>query len=398
MFKSYRALYALPVVAALLLSACAVNRQGNNFKFGIDVDELTASTLQEFQLGTARGVLRRTQQNLVQIKLYDRMKLIDLGQLSTVRIGDAVRFPAHDLILVHVPTAHCPYAYRLYQLSGYEVGMWNLNDIAGRCSMPLSFSADAQSWVAQQQSVPNPVAWAWSNGQLVSGPLPRAPGADTATANLPRNGVGTIEGSFQRGDAASGAVAPGTVMSGTAAPGAARSGTVSSAGMSGTSAPGVGTPGADTPGSAPQGVATSGGATPASATAGATAPVANTRPAAGMRFETADGAASRASTGSTAPRDSAASATASASASASGAAMATATATAAASASAPAAGPASAPARAASTPAPRASAPAGTLKRVDSGSYARLPDASSATVVPPTRIILRNSNGEGAAQ
>jgi len=35
---------------------------------------------------------------------------------------------------------------------------------------------------------------------------------------------------------------------------------------------------------------------------------------------------------------------------------------------------------------------------VDSGSYARLPDASSATVVPPTRIILRNSNGEGATQ
>lgn len=323
MFKSYRALYALPVVAALLLSACAVNRQGNNFKFGIDVDELTASTLQEFQLGTARGVLRRTQQNQVQIKLYDRMKLIDLGQLSTVRIGDAVRFPAHDLILVHVPTAHCPYAYRLYQLSGYEVGMWNINDIAGRCSMPLSFSADAQSWVAQQQSVPNPVAWAWSNGQLVSGPLPRAPGADNATANLPRNGAGTIEGSFQRGDAASGA-----------------------------------------------------------ATTGATGPAANTRPAAGMRFETADGAASRAGTGSTAPRDSATSAAGSASAAA----------------AAPAVGTASAPARAASTPAPRASAPAGTLKRVDSGSYARLPDASSATVVPPTRIILRNSNGEGAAQ
>ncbi|WP_026637838.1 hypothetical protein SR858_03435 [Duganella zoogloeoides] len=322
MLKSYRALYALPVVAALLLSACAVNRQGNNFKFGIDVDELTASTLQEFQLGTARGVLRRTQQNQVQIKLYDRMKLIDLGQLSTVRIGDAVRFPAHDLILVHVPTAHCPYAYRLYQLSGYEVGMWNINDIAGRCSMPLSFSADAQSWVAQQQSVPNPVAWAWSNGQLVSGPLPRAPGSDNATANLPRNGAGAIEGGFQRGDSASGAAAPGA------------------------------------------------------ATTGATGPAANTRPAAGMRFETADGAASRAGSGagtsSTAPRDSAASA------------------------SSPAQGPA--PARAASTPAPRASAPAGTLKRVDSGSYARLPDASSATVVPPTRIILRNSNGEGATQ
>lgn len=369
MFKSYRALYALPVVAALLLSACAVNRQGNNFKFGIDVDELTASTLQEFQLGTARGVLRRTQQNQVQIKLYDRMKLIDLGQLSTVRIGDAVRFPAHDLILVHVPTAHCPYAYRLYQLSGYEVGMWNLNDIAGRCSMPLSFSADAQSWVAQQQSVPNPVAWAWSNGQLVRGPLPRAPGADNATANLPRNGAGTIEGSFQRGDAASGAVAPGTVMSGTAAPGAARSGTISGAG---------------TPGSATQGVATSGSTTPGSATAGATVPGANTRPAAGMRFETADGATSRAGAGSTAPRDSAASAAGSA--------------LAAASPSAPAPGTASAPARAASTPAPRASTPAGTLKRVDSGSYARLPDASSATVVPPTRIILRNSNGEGATQ
>lgn len=322
MLKSYRALYALPVVAALLLSACAVNRQGNNFKFGIDVDELTASTLQEFQLGTARGVLRRTQQNQVQIKLYDRMKLIDLGQLSTVRIGDAVRFPAHDLILVHVPTAHCPYAYRLYQLSGYEVGMWNINDIAGRCSMPLSFSADAQSWVAQQQSVPNPVAWAWSNGQLVSGPLPRAPGSDNATANLPRNGAGAIEGGFQRGDSASGAAAPGA------------------------------------------------------ATTGATGPAANTRPAAGMRFETADGAASRAGSGagtsSTAPRDSAAPA------------------------SSPAQGPA--PARAASTPAPRASAPAGTLKRVDSGSYARLPDASSATVVPPTRIILRNSNGEGATQ
>lgn len=297
MLKLHRALRALPVIALLLLTACAVNRQGNNFKFGIDVDELTASTLQEFQLGTARGVLRRTQQNQVQIKLYDRMKLIDLGQLSNVRIGDAIRFPKHDLILVHVPTSSCPYAYRLYQLSGYELGMWELNNVAGRCAAPLSFSADAQSWVAQQQAVRNPVAWAWSNGQLVSGPLPQAPAADAVNT--------------------------------------ARTGTIP--------APGTATP-------------------------------ADARPATGMRFESADGrsANAAASTASTARENSA---------------------------PAPArvAATPAAPATAAAAPA-RASTPSAALKRVDSGSYARLPDAAGATVVPPTRIILRNSNGGGDAQ
>src|SRR5471030_1589674 len=168
----------LALILFLLLSACAVSRQGDGYQFGSDPDELNATTLQQFQLGDTRGVLRRTAQGQVQLKLYDRMKLIDLGRIDKVRVSDALRFPGYDLILLHVPTASCPYAYRLYQLHGYDVGMWDLNNRAGNCGVPLSFSADAQAWVAQQQSTrPDRTTWAWSGGQLISGTAPAGPAA-----------------------------------------------------------------------------------------------------------------------------------------------------------------------------------------------------------------------------
>jgi|GEM_PF-2720283 len=282
----------LALILSLLLSACAVSRQGDGYQFGSDPDELNATTLQQFQLGDTRGVLRRTAQGQVQLKLYDRMKLIDLGRIDKVRVSDALRFPGYDLILLHVPTASCPYAYRLYQLHGYDVGMWDLNNRAGNCGVPLSFSADAQAWVAQQQSTrPDRTTWAWSGGQLISGTAPAGPAA-----------------TGERGRMASGE-------------------------------PGAGAP----------------------------APAAAAKPASGMRFESADGGNNRA-TGS------------------------------------PGAGSGN------SSNSSNANnnnnnnnnnglaAPANSSKRLDPGNYARLPVAtgSAGEVLPPTRIILRNSNGGDA--
>jgi hypothetical protein len=285
----------LPLGLPLLLSACAVSQQGGKYQFGMDPDELTATKLQEFQLGGNRGVLRRTQQQQVQIKLYDRMKLIDLGRIDQVRVGDALRFPGHDLILLHVPTANCPYAYRLYQLNGYEVGMWDINNRPGNCNVPLSFSADGQAWMAQQQSNrPDRQVWAWSGGQLINGP---APGAPAATGDR----GGSVAGGFQPGSSA------------TPAPKAAT----------------------------------------------------------GMRFESADGSNRSATGGNAAP---------------SGSTPATPAAT-------PAAG---STARATASAAP-AAAPANNAKRIDAGNYARMPVPTGnggGQVVAPTRIILRNSNGD----
>jgi hypothetical protein len=80
------ALVGLPQV----LAGCAVSRQGNVYKLGIDQNELTASTLQEFRIGYTNGVVRRSPQGQLQIKLYDRMKVIDLGYVRSKAVRDYV--------------------------------------------------------------------------------------------------------------------------------------------------------------------------------------------------------------------------------------------------------------------------------------------------------------------
>lgn len=153
----------------LLLTACVVSQQGNRTIVGFDTDELTSNKLQTFQLGAAEVVLRRTASQQYQIKLYDRMKLIDLGRVEDPRVADIQRLPGYDLIAVHTPTRACPYAHQLYELSGYQVGMWSINSTPGKCSQPLRFSTDGKAWMAQQEGGrADGLVWFWSEGRLTS--------------------------------------------------------------------------------------------------------------------------------------------------------------------------------------------------------------------------------------
>lgn len=166
------ALAGLPLV----LAGCAVNQQGNVYKIGIDQNELTATTLQEFRIGDTNGVVRRSPQGQLQIKLYDRMKVIDLGtNVNTASVIYPIRFAQYDVLVVSVPTPACPYAHRIYQLNGYEVGMWDINNVPGRCSASLAFSRDSAGLMARQLSDrADRQAWVWSNGKLVGGLDPTA--------------------------------------------------------------------------------------------------------------------------------------------------------------------------------------------------------------------------------
>jgi hypothetical protein len=169
---------------SLVLAGCAVSQQGNVYKIGVDQNELTSSTLQEFRIGDTNGVVRRGPQGQLQIKLYDRMKVIDLGaNVNAASVIYPIRFAQYDVLVVSVPTPACPYAHRIYQLNGYDVGMWDINNIPGRCSASLAFSRDSAGLMARQLSDrADRQAWVWSNGKLVGGLDP------TATA-VTRSGV-----------------------------------------------------------------------------------------------------------------------------------------------------------------------------------------------------------------
>lgn len=158
------AVVALP----LLLGACALSQQGGNTVIRLDPDELTATRLQVFQVGTAEGVLRRTLHQQHQIKLYDRMKLIELGRIDNPRVVRAERVAGVDLIVIHAPTRACPHAHRLYELRGLAVGMWDINATPGQCDRPLGFASDDQSWMAlQENGAGERLAWSWHDGKLL---------------------------------------------------------------------------------------------------------------------------------------------------------------------------------------------------------------------------------------
>lgn len=203
---------AAPVLS-LLLAGCAVSQQGNNTTFRFDQDELTAVKLQTFQLGSAQGVLRRTANQQYQIKLYDRMKLIDLGRLDNPRVVDTQRFAGYDLIAVHTPTRQCPYAHRLYEVKAQNVGMWDINNIPGKCGQPLSFASDGTAWLAQQEGGrSDATVWLWVDGKLASMLDPtkadqrirQAGMAPAAPAQAPAQAAGSRRPAarFESGDAA----------------------------------------------------------------------------------------------------------------------------------------------------------------------------------------------------
>lgn len=207
---------AAPVLS-LLLAGCAVSQQGNNTTFRFDQDELTAVKLQTFQLGSAQGVLRRTANQQYQIKLYDRMKLIDLGRLDNPRVVDTQRFAGYDLIAVHIPTRNCPYAHRLYEVKGQNVGMWDINNIPGKCGQPLSFASDGTAWLAQQEGGrSDATVWLWVDGKLASmldptksdqrarqaGMAPAVPAQAPVQAPVQATGSRRPAARFESGDAA----------------------------------------------------------------------------------------------------------------------------------------------------------------------------------------------------
>lgn len=158
----------------LVLASCAVSQQGNVYKVSLDQNELKSNTLQEFRIGDSKGVVRRNQQGLLQIKLYDRMKVIDLGT-NEANVVYPIRLAQYDVLVVSVPTPACPYAHRIYQLNGYDVAMWDINNNPGRCGAPLAFSRDSTGLMARQLSDrADRQAWVWSNGKLVGGLAPTA--------------------------------------------------------------------------------------------------------------------------------------------------------------------------------------------------------------------------------
>lgn len=198
------AVAALP----LLLGACTVSQQGGHTLIRLDPDELTATRLQVFQVGTAQGVLRRTLLQQHQIKLYDRMKLIELGRIDNPRVVRAERVAGVDLIVVHAPTRACPHAHRLYELRGLVVGMWDINDIPGQCERSLGFASDEQSWMALQEAGGNErLAWSWHDGKLLRIRNPEQTpvlGRETdAPAGMAGPGPGRrLVGRFESGDTA----------------------------------------------------------------------------------------------------------------------------------------------------------------------------------------------------
>lgn len=172
---------ALALIFLGLLSACAVSKQGNNYQIGIDRNELLSSTLQEFQLGESKGILRLDARQQLQIKLYDRMKVIDLGQnVKVSHVTYALRFARHDILVVHVPTPTCPNMYRVYQLAGYDVNMWEINNSAARCKTPLVFSTYADGWTAREdRDTGSRQRWTWAEGKLTGG-FEQVPGSANA--------------------------------------------------------------------------------------------------------------------------------------------------------------------------------------------------------------------------
>ncbi|MCG2583909.1 hypothetical protein [Massilia sp. TS11] len=163
--------HAFVLALAALLAGCAVNKQGNNYQFGIDHNELLGRNLQDFQLGDSKGVLRLNAQGQLQIKLYDRMKVLDLGgQVKSAYVAYAERYPRYDVLVVHMPTPSCPHAYRVYQLAGYEVNMWEMNTASGRCQTPLVFTLYADGWSAREDKDQGArQRWNWYNGWLTGG-------------------------------------------------------------------------------------------------------------------------------------------------------------------------------------------------------------------------------------
>lgn len=169
---SFRMLVRAVVAIGLsvILCACAVTKQGTSYQIGLDPDELTSPTLQEFRIGKFKGVLRKNQNNEYQIKLYDRMNVIKLGQLQSAHVENTYHFSNQDLIVVNTPTASCRYVYQIYGVNGYDVVMWEINNTHSECNIPLEFTADAESWRAQQQYNPSGRSnWTWNNGQMLIG-------------------------------------------------------------------------------------------------------------------------------------------------------------------------------------------------------------------------------------
>lgn len=199
---------ALPALP-LLLAACAVSQQGNRAVMGFDQDELSAVRLQTFKLGAADAVLRRTVNRGYQIKLYDRMKLIDLGRIDNPRVVGAVRAPGYDLIAVEAPTPACPYAHRLYELKGMAVGMWDVNNTPGKCRYPVTLSTDGQSWLAHQNGGRNDsLVWFWNDGKMVSMLDPMQGDARNRQAGAPGATQSAAQGSAQPAPASGSARRP----------------------------------------------------------------------------------------------------------------------------------------------------------------------------------------------
>jgi hypothetical protein len=186
-FKIFAA--TLSALALLGLQGCAVNKQGNNTQFGLDPGELTAQVVQELQTAAGRGVLRRLPNGQYQIKLYDRNRVIDLGQMNAPFVDYIARVNEYDLISVGERTPNCGNTHRLVQVKGYDVYTWDFNNTPGRCSLPLEFVLEGGSWKITQQVVnADRQTWTWTAGRLATNYERYTPNANMANQRpLPGN-------------------------------------------------------------------------------------------------------------------------------------------------------------------------------------------------------------------
>jgi hypothetical protein len=191
-------LWQLKAIAALLsgiallgLQGCAVSKQGNNTQFGLDVAEVTATVVQEFQTTTGKAVLRRLPNGQYQIKLYDRNRVIDLGFMNAPFVDNVAKTTGFDLISVGDRTPYCANSHKLVQVQGYDVYTWDFNNTAGRCSLPLEYAWEGQSFKIQQQVVnADRQTWTWTAGRLATNyerytPAPNVANQRPAPTNAP---------------------------------------------------------------------------------------------------------------------------------------------------------------------------------------------------------------------
>jgi len=138
----------LASVILIAMAGCVMDRQGNQINFRLDKDEFQSKELQRFKLPNGNGVLRQTSDNRFQIKLYDRLKIYDLGQIPAASIVDTKIIKGETIVALQLPQRGCEYSYQFLRIS--EDGIFAL--VPQNECVKLDFGSDENVWVAKQSN------------------------------------------------------------------------------------------------------------------------------------------------------------------------------------------------------------------------------------------------------